>query len=169
VSINNKTLKRIIHQEEPMKKLSIVFLVVTLLVACQPAPTPQPTPISPTETPAPTQTAAPVEALASSVADLVGVWWLTQCPCMFEMRADGTYRVWDNYSGTQAEGSFILDDGKITWVTSQPTCDDRPATYEAYVTKQEGKLVQLRLVVVGSDPCSARAENTRGIAKFMAP
>jgi hypothetical protein len=88
---------------------------------------------------------------------------------MIEMKADNTYRVWDSYSGTQAEGTFALDAGKITWVTSQPTCNDRPATYEAYVTKQDGKLVQLRLVPVGTDPCSARAENSRGIGKFMNP
>jgi hypothetical protein len=88
---------------------------------------------------------------------------------MIEMKADGTYRVWDSYSGTQAEGAFTLADGKITWVTSQPTCNDQPATYEAYVTKLDGKPTQLRLVPVGSDPCSVRAENTKGIAKFMNP
>lgn len=152
-----------------MKNLSFVFLVIILLTACQPAVTQQPTPIPPTEPPPPTPTPAPVEALAATVADLTGVWWLTSCPCMIEMKADNTYRVWDSYSGTQAEGTFALDAGKITWVTSQPTCNDRPATYEAYVTKQDGKLVQLRLVPVGTDPCSARAENSRGIGKFMNP
>jgi hypothetical protein len=141
-----------------MKKLALLLLVAVLLAGCQ-------TPA----TPAPTPTPAPVEALASSVADLVGIWWLTQCPCMIEMKADGTYRVWDSYSGTQAEGAFTLADGKITWVTSQPTCNDQPATYEAYVTKLDGKPTQLRLVPVGSDPCSVRAENTKGIAKFMNP
>jgi len=159
-----------------MKKLSFVFLVIILLTACQPATTQQSTPIPPTEppaastpTPAPTPTSASVEALAGSVADLVGVWWLTQCPCKIEMKADGTYRVWDSYSGTQAEGNFTLEAGKVTWVTSQPTCNDIPATYEAFITKQDGKPVQLRLVLMGSDPCSTRAENTKGIAKFLSP
>lgn len=158
-----------------MNKLSFVFLVVILLTACQPTATPQPAPILPTEppaftpTPAPTPTSASVEALAGSVTDLVGVWFLTQCPCKIELKSDGTYRVWDSYSGTQAEGNFTLETGKVTWVTSQPTCNDQPATYEAYVTKQDGKPVQLRLVPVGSDPCSARAENTKGIAKFLNP
>jgi hypothetical protein len=153
-----------------MKKLSLVFLVGILLTACQSAATPQP-PIatSTLQPPIATSTPAPLEALASSITDLVGVWWLTQCPCMIEMKADGTYRVWDNYSGTQAEGSFTLDAGKITWVTSQPTCHDQPATYEVYVTKQDGKPLHLRLVPIGSDPCSVRAENSRGIAKFMNP
>jgi hypothetical protein len=152
-----------------MKKVSFVLLIVILLTACQPAATPQPTPILPTQTPAPTPTSAPVEALASSIADLTGQWWATGCPCFLEMQADYTYRVWDNYSGTQAVGSFTLEDGKITWVTSQPTCNDRPATYEAHVTKQDGIRTLLRLVPVGTDPCSARADNSRGIAKFMHP
>ena len=144
--------------EDPMKKLSLLLLVAALLTSCQPAATPVPTPMS-----------APVESLAGSVSELVGTWWFTSAPMFVEIKADGTYRVWDNYSGTQAEGNYTFDAGRVTWVTSQPSCVDQLATYETYMTRQGGKIIQLRLQVVGSDSCDARAENLRGIAKTYNP
>ena len=160
-----------------MKPIFFISLLAILLSACQPITTPQPTSNPPTNPPIPTSTntqappgtatPAPVEALASSVSELVGVWFLSQCPCKLELKADGTYRVWDSWSGTQAEGNFTLDAGKVTWVTSQPTCNDQPATYEAFITKENDKPVKLRLVLVGSDPCTTRAENSKGVAKLL--
>lgn len=158
-----------------MKITSAFFLFALLLSACQPGIASQPTTIPPTIPPSFTPTSAPtptpvsVEALANSTEELIGVWFLAQCPCKLEFKPDGTYRVWDSFSGTQAEGDFTLADGKVTWVTSQPTCNDQPATYEAYVTKVDGKPTSLRLVLVGSDPCSARTENSKGVAKLLSP
>ena len=158
-----------------MKKTSLLILFVILLSACQPPVASSSTPIPRTEQPASTPTRAPrptpasIEALASSLDELVGVWFLAQCPCKLEFKPDGTYRVWDSFSGTQAEGEFTFEDGKVTWVTSQPTCNDQPASYEAYVTQVDGKPAQLRLVLVGNDPCSARTENSKGVAKLLSP
>ena len=152
-----------------MKKLTFLLLFVFLLTACQPAATPQPTAIPPTEPPpAPAPTSAPVEALAGSTSDLVGVWWFTQASVKIEFKADGTYRVFSG-SDIQDEGNYTFDAGKVTWATGHPTCGDEPATYEAYVTKQDGKPAWLRLHVVGSDPCSVRADVTGHKAKFQNP
>src|SRR5512141_2817892 len=141
-----------------MCKLAILVVVPTVLMACQPAATPQPTPllpttmpptaIPPTARPSPLPTTAPLEALAGSIDDLVGVWFFAQGPLKLEFKPDATYRVWDEFSGTQAEGEFTLETGKIAWVTSEPTCSGVPATYAAYVSTQEGKRVGLRLEVV---------------------
>lgn len=164
-----------------MKYLAMSLVTAVWLTACQPAATAQPAPAQPTsitETgnlstalPPPTvaSTPAPVEALAGSVDDLIGTWWFPQGPIFVELKADGTYRVWDNYSGTQAEGNYTFEAGRITWATSQPTCNDQPATYEAYLSMLDGIPVQLRLIVVGTDPCGPRLENTKGIAKPYTP
>lgn len=164
-----------------MKILTVSFFIAFLLIACQPAASTQQVPVQPTsipptsvplmEPPLPpfTSTPAAVEALAQSVDDLIGVWWFPQGPIFVELKPDGTYRVWDNYSGTQAEGEYTFDAGKLTWVTSQPTCNDQPATYEAYLSMLDGKPVQLRLKVVGTDPCGPRVDNTKGIAKPYNP
>jgi hypothetical protein len=145
-----------------MKKLTLLLSVAILLAACGPAATPQPTPV-----PA-TPTSAPVEAPVSSITDLVGIWWFPRGPIKVEFKPDGSFRAFTS-DGTQGEGNITLDAGKITWVTSHPTCNDQPATYEAYVTRQDGKPVQLRLHLVGNDPCSIRVESMNGIAKYQSP
>ncbi len=152
-----------------MKTTTLLLLVVVLLTACQPAVAPQPTAGSTTESPAPTPTSATVEAPVGSVNDLVGVWWFPQAPgLVVEFKPDSTYRMWLSVepSGIEAEGNFTLDAGQLTWVTSHPKCNDQPATYAAYLTRREGKAVQLRLKLVGSDPCADRAQAFQaGIAK----
>jgi hypothetical protein len=154
--------------EEPMKKLALLLLVAVLLVGCQTPVTPQPTAIPLTEPPASAPTSAPVEALASSVNELVGVWWFSQAGVMTEYKADGTYRVYAG-SETQDEGTYTFDAGKITWTTINGGCLDKPATYEAYITKQDGKPAWLRMQVVGSDPCSIRVDVLRSKAKLQNP
>jgi len=146
-----------------MKKLTLLLFVAILLTACQPAATSQP--VNP---PAPMLTSAPVETLVSSVNDLVGIWWFTRAGVMVEIKADSTYRVFSG-SETQDEGTYAFEAGKVTWVTGHPTCGDKPATYKAYVTKQDDKPVWLRLQIVGSDPCGARADVTANKAKFQNP
>jgi len=139
-----------------MKKLALLMLVAALLAACQPVATPTPAP-----------TPAPVEALASSVSDLVGIWKVTPENVMIEFKADGTFRVFAG-SETLDDGAYTFDAGKISW-GSTSGCVNKPATYEAYVTKQDGKLVGMRLQVVGSDNCSDRARVTAGTGKLQTP
>ena len=156
-----------------MKKLTLLLLVVILLTACQPAATPQPTAVPPTailptQSPAPAPTYAPVEALVGSTSDLIGVWLFPQAGVKLEFKADGTYRVFSG-SETLDEGNYILDTGKVTWATGHPTCGDQPATYNAYVTRQDNKPVGLRMQAVGSDPCGDRAGVLSGKGKFQNP
>ena len=147
-----------------MKKLGLLLLVAILLSACQSAAAPQPTAVSPTEPPAPAPTSAPVEALAGSVNDLVGVWWFPKVG-MIEFKADGTSRV--TFKGeTVAEMNYTFDNGKVAWV-SRGSCG--AATYEAYVARQDGKPIQLRMQVVGSDSCSDRANAFSSPGKFQNP
>ena len=156
-----------------MNKFGLLLFVVILLTACQPAATPQPTAVAPTEAPAPTAAAVAVEAPVSSITDLVGTWWFPQAPgIVTEFKPDGTFRSWLSVepSSIEAEGTYTVEAGKLTWVTSHPKCNDQPATYAAYVTRQDGKPAQLRLQLVGSDPCADRALALKaGIGKFQKP
>ena len=147
-----------------MKKLALLLLVATLLSACQSAAAPQPTAVPPTEPPAPAPTSAPVEALAGSIDDLVGVWWFPKIG-LIEFKADGTARVTVN-GETVSEGSYTFDNGKVAWV-SRGSCG--AATYEAYVARQDGKPIQLRMQVLGSDSCSDRANAFSSPGKFQNP
>ncbi len=152
-----------------MKKSALLVLVVILMAACQPAIAPKPTAIPPIEPPVATPTSAAVEAPVSSVNDLVGTWWFPQAPgLVVEFKPDSSYRIWLSVepSAIEAEGNFTVDAGQLTWITSHPKCNDQPATYAAYLTKRGGKAVQLRLQLVGSDPCADRAQAFQaGIAK----
>jgi hypothetical protein len=147
-----------------MKKFALLLLVAILLTACQPAATPQPTAIPVTEPPGPVPTSSPVETLVSSVNDLGGVWWFAKIG-LFEFKADGTCRVFV-HGDTAAEMNYTFDNGKVTWV-SLGSCG--AATYEAYVARQDGKPIQLRMQVVGSDSCSDRANAFSSPGKFQNP
>ena len=121
-----------------MKKLTLLLFVVILLAACQPASPP-----------------APVEALAGSIDDLVGTWWFAKVGLM-EFKSDGTYQVYVGSPdrGLIQSGNYTFESGKV----SLPGCPEGSAVYEAFITKQEGKPVSLRMQVLGSDPCEDRAE-----------
>jgi len=146
--------------------LIVVLLASILLTACQPAVTPEPTSIPPKESPMSTPTSAPIESLAASISDLVGVWWFPKVG-MIEFKADGTTRVFF-HGETVAEGNYTFDKGKVTWAPSG-SCKDKPATYEAYVAKQDGKPIWLRMQVVGNDPCRDRANAFSSTGKFQNP
>ena len=152
-----------------MKKLALLLFVAILLTACQPAATPQPTAIPVIEPPGPAPTSSPVEALADSVNDLVGVWWFAKIG-LFEFKADGTCRVFVN-GDTAAEMNYTFDKGKVTWAASSTSsgCDAKPVTYEAYVARQDGKPIWLRMQVIGSDPCRDRANAFSTTGKFQNP
>jgi hypothetical protein len=167
-----------------VRSLFMCALMSLLITACAPAvpasaPTatataaqPRQPPAATTATPttersAPSATSAPVEALANSSTDVVGIWWFAQAGHKLVLKADGTYRV---LVGSDAvdEGSYALDAGKFTWRTSK-YCGDKLATYEAHVSTQEGKPISLRMQVVGSDACVDRARILTGIARFVKP
>jgi hypothetical protein len=156
-------LKRVkIIYEEPMKKLIFLFLAAILMTPCQGAATSQ-TP--PTELPAPTPTSAPVEISVSSVNDLLGVWWFSSPGVKLELKADGTFRLFLGDT-TIDEGIYSFDNGKVTWVAST-VC--KPATYEAYITRQDGAPIWLRMQVVGSDSCHDRADVFNSKGKYQNP
>jgi hypothetical protein len=136
-----------------MKKLALLLFVAVLLAGCQTPATPQPTP-------------APVEALAGSVSDLIGVWGLPAINSNLEIKADGTYRVVAKSGDLIDFGDYTFDAGKITWANTS-MCHDKPATYQVYVTTQDGKPVSLRFQVVGSDPCESR--QGLGVAPYQNP
>lgn len=111
----------------------------------------------------------PVETLAGSRTDLLGVWWFPKAGVKIEINADGTYRVASG-SETIDEGEYSFNSGKITWLTSTLYCMDNPtATYEAYLTMQGETPAMLRLQVVGSDACGGRTETADGTGKFQGP
>jgi len=143
-----------------MKKLTSLLFVVILLTACQPAITPESIP---------EPTTGSVEALADSASDLVGVWWFPKGGLMIEFKDDGTCRIFSGSAniGQIASGNFTFDTGKITFIPSG-TCKD-PATYETYITTQDGNPVSIRMQVVGSDSCSDRAELLTNPGKFYNP
>jgi hypothetical protein len=144
-----------------MKKLALLLLVAVLLAACQPAATPQPT-------------SAPVEALAGSIDDLVGIWGGPHDSAQkLEFKADGTFQMFYG-SGNQrdiiVEGSYTFDAGKITFPAPPVApCKDQQATYEAYVTKLNGERISLRLKVVGSDLCVDRRDSLSSPFPFNKP
>jgi hypothetical protein len=150
-----------------MKKLTLLLFAAILLTACQPAAISQPTAVAPTNPPPPTPTSAPVETLVSSASDLVGIWWFSPPGLKLEFKADGTSRL---FFGTEVidTGNYTFDAGKVAWITSG-YCKDKPATYEAYLTKQDGKPLWLRMKVVGSDPCRDRADSLANKGKFLNP
>ena len=150
-----------------MKKLGILLLIAILLTACQPTATSQPPTISPTEPLA--QTATQLESLVSSVNDLLGVWWFSSPGVKLEFKADGTFRFF-YIDTTIDEGNYSFDNSKVFFTTpGTGGCRGQTATYEVYVTKQDGKPIWLRLQVLGSDPCPGRGDTTSHRAKFLNP
>jgi hypothetical protein len=153
-----------------MNKLKILLLFVVLLAACQPAATSQPVVVPPTLPPESTSTPAPVEALASSVDDLLGIWWYPKAGMKLEFNADGTVRAFSGSAniGTIDEGKYTFDNGKVIF-TGSAVCDINSTTYEAYVTKQDDERISLRLQVIGTDACADRAKALEGVGKFQNP
>ncbi len=150
-----------------MRKPVLFLLVAILAAACQPAATPQSAVLPAMWKPISGQPHVLVESPAGSVNDLLGIWIFT---LKFQFRADGTTRLYrgsDNNPDLVDEGSYTFDAGKLTF-TRTAACKD-PATYEAHVTKQDGKPVWLRLNVVGNDACTGRADILSRAGKFYKP
>jgi hypothetical protein len=126
------------------------------------------TPDSLAKFPAPNST--PLEVLAGSINDMVGIWWFSKGGLMVEFKADGAYRVFSGSEniGQIDSGNYNFDVGKISFVTSTG-CNDQPVMYEAYVTTENENRISLRMQVVGSDLCKDRVEVLAGIGKFYNP
>ena len=150
-----------------MKKTVLFLLAAILAAACQPAATHQPALLPPMWKPISGQTPALVESLAGSVDDLAGIWIFT---LKLQFRDDGTTRLYrgsDSNPDLVDEGSFTFNAGKLTFTTTS-ACKD-PATYEAHVTKQQGRPIWLRLDVVGNDACTGRSDILSRPGKFYKP
>ena len=108
-----------------------------------------------------------VQQAQGAVTDPAGVWWFPKIG-MTDFKVDGTWSV--SFQDTLVdEGTYTFDKGKVAWLDTSGTCKDRPATYEAYVARQDSKPVQLRMQIVGSDPCRDRANALSSPGKFQHP
>jgi hypothetical protein len=126
------------------------------------------TPESLAKLPAPNS--EPVEALATSIDDLLGTWWFPSEGLMIEFNVGGASRVISGSKniGQIDSGTYKFDAGNITFNKST-ACNDQPATYEAYVTTENGERVSLRMQVVGSDSCDDRVKTLATVGKIYNP
>ncbi len=139
-----------------MKKVAFILFIAMLLAACQ--------------SPATAQPPAPVETLATSASDFIGIWWYPKAGVKVEYKADGTFRVYGSEAiGELDKGNYSFDAGKLTTISTSSSCTDNPATYEVYVTRQDGNPVSIRLQVVGEDTCQSRAGVLAEEGKFQKP
>jgi hypothetical protein len=148
------------HKGENMKKLTLSFLIVILLAACQPAPTPEPTPIV-------------TETLANSVSLVQGVWYDPGFGGQIMSingssgSSDLTFSVYNLTTSPylhQGEGTAKFEDGKLTYLTDDGICIYSPqATYEIYIIKEDGFITSMRQKPVGSDNCAERADASSNV------
>jgi hypothetical protein len=148
------------HKGENMKKLTLSFLIVILLAACQPAPTPEPTPIV-------------TETLANSVSLVQGVWYDPGFGGQIMSingssgSSDLTFSVYNLTTSPylhQGEGTAKFEDGKLTYLTDDGICIYSPqATYEIYIIKEDGFITSMRQKPVGTDNCAERADASSNV------
>jgi hypothetical protein len=148
------------HKGENMKKLTLSFLIVILLAACQPAPTPEPTPIV-------------TETLAKSVSLVQGVWYDPGFGGQIMSingssgSSDLTFSVYNLTTSPylhQGEGTAKFEDGKLSYLTDNGICIYSPqATYEIYIIKEDGFITSMRQKPVGSDNCAERADASSNV------
>lgn len=116
--------------------------------------------------PPPTEPAAVVvlspEAPINSDEDVIGIWgirWQGD-PYRLEFQADGFYRVGTKEDRTAlAQSKYAVEGNQLHFLSQD---DSIAASYEVYVTKQDGKPVLLRFVLVGEDPDANRKESLDG-------
>jgi hypothetical protein len=148
------------HKGENMKKLTLSFLIVILLAACQPAPTPVPTPIV-------------TETLANSVNLVQGIWYdpgfggqIMSINGSSES-SDLTFSVYNLTTSPylhQGEGTAKFEDGKLSYLTDNGICIYSPqATYEIYIIKEDGFITSMRQKSVGTDTCAERADASSNV------
>ena len=140
-----------------MKKTIFSLVIVILLAACQPAPTPCPTaaPLA-TVPPAPADT----ETLADSINMINGTWY-AQNGVYFDFKSSGgAYYIYDATATpwiNRVTGTWGFENGKLSFLTTQGDCAEaQQATYEIYLVKHEGRLIGMRPKLVGEDGCLGR-------------
>jgi hypothetical protein len=68
-----------------------------------------------------------------------------------EFMADGLYRVgWEGALTGVTQSRYTVDENQVRFMSRDGS--NLEASYEAYVTKQDGSPVALRFVLVGEDP-----------------
>ena len=134
----------------------VLALCVIALVACA-APAPTATPVPPTAVPKPN--AAPVggsEVQASKSEDVLGVWLVISASgeSHWEHTANGeryATAISGALKGFTTTAKYWFEGGlyKIQYPQANPEPNSTAiGTYQVYVTKQGGKAIQLRFVVV---------------------
>jgi ketosteroid isomerase-like protein len=128
------------------------------------APPPEPT-TAPTAVPALPPTPAAVlspEAPISSIEDVIGIWgirWQGD-PYRMEFKADGFFWVgWEGNRTALGQSKYAVEGNQLHFLAQDGSVNAR---YEVYVTKQDGKPVLLRFVLVGEDADANRKESLDG-------
>lgn len=144
---------------------SLVFCFIALVACAAPAPTATPIPPAPTPVPAKLTLVPPTvapEVPATKAEDVLGVWLVIFSPSdrfasaetQWEHTADGD-RIATFISGTmkgvKSTAKYWFEGGLYKTQYAQSTGEPNSTvlgTYQVYVTKQGGKVIQLRFVVV---------------------
>jgi acetyl esterase/lipase len=158
-----------------MKKLTIVFFILSVLLsACQAdqnlGPTAVPTeaqppaamPPAPSATlPSPNATATLAEQLVTQATDLIGVWQLISNPDQpnpdyWLFRENGTYTIASNLDGSKpiVSGKFWFENG--IFYTSDDFCPT-PGKYKTQIAKPAGQTKKLNFTLV-ADNCQERVK-----------
>ena len=127
-------------------------------------PPPEPTTV-PTTVAALPSTPAPAlspEAPINSAEDVIGIWgirWQGD-PYRMEFKTDGFFWVgWEGNRTGLAQGKYAVEGNQLHFLTPDGSV---AASYEVYVTGQDGKPVLLRFVLVGEDSDANRKESLDG-------
>lgn len=118
--------------------------------------------LAPPPEPAATPDMSP-EAPVSSVEDVLAVWSMYYDGeyYLMEFMADGLYRVgWEGARTGVTQSKYTVDNNQIGFLSRDGS--NLEASYEAYVTKQDGSPVALRFVLVGEDPDADRKASLDG-------
>ncbi len=103
------------------------------------------------------------EVPISSLEDVIGIWRFRFAgeEYLMEFQADGFFRVgWEGNPTGVAQAKYTVEEGLLSFMAVGGGSAE--ATYEVYVTKQDGKPALLRFVLVGEDPDADRKESLDG-------
>jgi hypothetical protein len=138
--------------------------MVIFLAACQPAATAVPAPVV-------TEESASLETLSN------GIWFDPRFSgLVLSINGDAgsgnlTYSVYMMAGLLRTSGGTAkFEDGKLSYLTDFANCGNAPeATYKMFISREDGFIASLREEVVGSDPCSERAEASQDIYIYLGP
>jgi hypothetical protein len=133
--------------------MTFLFIVVVLLLgACGPGPQPAVTP---------RPTSVPVESLATSLDELQGLWGSAKTRYLM---IDGSRVMAYEAPGFLVDSSSLAFSDGIFTFSQSPGCEplQRMATYEYYITRQDGNIIAMRAKLVGEDLCIYRRADLDG-------